>query len=238
MTGKKDPIGTAIQDYLKGNKRAEIVVESSITEDDVIPVDYLFRTRYEMPELEQLALDECSGRVLDIGAGAGCHSLALQEQGLEVVALDISEGAVEAMQQRGVQQVLRQDIFKLKGQQFDTLLLLMNGIGIVGDLKGLDRFLKHAATLLRPGGKILLESSDILYMYEEEDGSVLLDLNAGYYGEVKYNMKYKDQASGWFNWLFIDPAILQDYAEKHNYSFELLYEGEDGNYLARLSLNP
>jgi len=236
MTKKMDPIGAAIKDYLSGNRQAEIVVESDITEEDIIPVDYLFRTRDEMPELEQLALEECRGRVLDIGAGAGCHSLALQEQGLDVLALDISEGAVEAMQQRGVQQVLRQDVFKLKEQQFDTLLLLMNGIGIAGNLRGLERFLKHAATLLRPGGQILLESSDILYMYEEEDGSVVLDLNAGYYGEVKYNMKYKDQESCWFKWLLIGPAILQDHAEKYNYSFELLYEGENGNYLARLTL--
>ena len=138
-----------------------------------------------MPELEVLALQQCRGSVLDVGAGAGCHALALQRRGLQVTALDISEGAVEAMQRQGVRQVLRQDIFQLKGAAYDTLLMLMNGIGIAGTLEGLERFLEHAKTLLRPGGQILLESSDILYMYEEEDGSVMLDRNAGYYGEVK-----------------------------------------------------
>ncbi|TPE43234.1 class I SAM-dependent methyltransferase [Pontibacter mangrovi] len=233
---KNDPIGTALLDYLAGEEEAEITVESNLTEDDVIPVYYLFRSEEEMPELETEALAACRGAVLDIGAGSGCHTLALQKRGQQVTALDISAGAVEAMQRQGVRQVSHKDIFDLKDASFDTLLMLMNGIGIAGTLEGLDRFLEHAKALLKPGGQILLESSDILYMYEEEDGSVLLDLNAGYYGEVKYNMKYKDQESGWFNWLFIDPSILEDYAVKHGFTFELLLEGEAGNYLARLEV--
>ena len=238
MKYKNDPVGGALHDYMQGDKSAKIVVESNLTEDDEIPVAYLFRTWDEMPELEQLALKQCRGQVLDVGAGAGCHSLVLQERGVDVTALDISEGAVEAMKQRGVQKVLQGDIFKLNGSAYDTLLLLMNGIGIAGNLHGLERLLEHTKQLLKPGGQLLLESSDILYMFEDEDGSVLLDLNAGYYGEVRYNMHYKDQHTGEFNWLFIDPAILQDYAEEHGYTFEQLYEGEYGNYLARLVWQP
>ncbi|WP_266205804.1 class I SAM-dependent methyltransferase [Pontibacter kalidii] len=233
---KNDPIGTAVLDYMAGAEDAEVIVESSLTEDDAIPVYYLFRKEEEMPEMELQALDGCRGSVLDVGAGAGCHALALQQRGIEVTALDVSAGAVEAMQRQGVKQVLQKDVFKLKGARYDTLLMLMNGIGIAGTLAGLERFLEHAKTLLHPGGQILLESADILYMYEEEDGSVMLDLNAGYYGEVKYNMKYKDQESGWFNWLFIDASILEDYAQQHGYTCEVLLQGEAGNYLARLVL--
>jgi methylase of polypeptide subunit release factors len=233
---KNDPMGAAMAAYMQGAKDAEVVVASNLAEDDVIPVHYLFRSEREMPELELLALQQCQGKVLDIGAGAGSHSLALQEQGHAVTALDVSSGAVEVMRKRGVQQVLHKDFFDLKNQQYDTLLMLMNGIGIAGNLLGLERFLEHAKTLLSPEGQILLESSDILYMYEAEDGSVLLDLNTGYYGEMQYNMKYKDQESGWFNWLFIDAAILEDYATQHGFTFGVLYEGEYGEYLARLSL--
>ncbi|RDV16465.1 class I SAM-dependent methyltransferase [Pontibacter diazotrophicus] len=233
---KNDPIGTALADYMEGAKDAVVVVASNLTENDVIPVHYLFRSIKEMPELELLALEACRGSILDVGAGAGSHSLALQERGQEVTALDISAGAVAVMQQRGVKQVLQQDVFALKEQQYDTLLMLMNGIGIAGNLVGLERFLEHAKNILKPGGQILLESSDILYMYEDEEGEVLLDLNAGYYGEVKYNMHYKEEETGWFNWLFIDPAILEDYAIQHGFTFEVLYEGEFGEYLARLTL--
>jgi SAM-dependent methyltransferase len=238
MNYTNDPVGAAIQDYLQGDKQARIVVESSLTEEDEIAVDYLFRTSEEMPELELLALEECRGRVLDVGAGAGCHSLALQERGVDVTALDISAGAIAAMKQQGIRHVLQQNVFEMGSGDFDTLLLLMNGIGIAGDLAGLEHFLEHAKKLLRPGGQILLESSDILYMFEEEDGSVLLDLNAGYYGEVRYNMRYEAQETGEFKWLFIDPAILEDYAVAHGYTFDHLYEGEYGNFLARLLLQP
>lgn len=233
---KNDPIGIAIKDYLHGKKQGAITVASNIADDDSIPVDYLFRQQEEMPELETLALEACQGHVLDIGAGAGCHSLILQERGLPVTALDVSEGAVEAMRERGISQVVHADVLTLKDQKYDTLLMLMNGIGIVGDLFGLYRFLVHAKTILNPGGQILLESSDILYMYEQEDGSALLDLNAGYYGEVEYNMHYKSHESGKFKWLFIDPALLEQYAEEHGFTMEVLYEGENGNYLAKLTL--
>lgn len=233
---KNDPIGVALQDYLAGTEDAEIIVESNLTEDDVIPVQYLFRKEEEMPEMELLALENCRGEVLDVGAGSGCHALALQQRKISVTALDRSAGAVEAMRRQGVEHVLHKDLFDIQGAKYDTLLMLMNGIGIAGTLAGLEHFLEHAKQLLKPGGQILLESSDILYMFEEEDGSVTLDLNAGYYGEVKYNMKYKDQESGWFNWLFIDPAILEDYATEHGYTFIVLQQGDAGNYLAKLSL--
>lgn len=233
-----DPVGAAIQDFMAGNHEASIVVESNLTEDDEISVAYLFRTPEEMPEIELLALEQCRGRVLDVGAGAGCHSLVLQERGVNVTALDLSTGAVQAMRDQGIKQVVQQDIFKLEGERYDTLLMLMNGVGIAGDLEGLERFLEHVKSLLNPGGQLLLESSDILYMFEEEDGSVLLDLNAGYYGEVVYNMRYKAHQTGEFKWLFIDPAILEDYAVAHGYTFEQLYEGAYGNYLARLVLQP
>lgn len=237
MNFESDPMGAAMLDFLQGTTDGEVIVESNLAEEDIISVDYLFRTREEMPEWEQLALEECKGTVLDIGAGSGCHSLVLQEQGYQVTALDISEGAVQAMQKQGVEQVILQDVFRLQPvTKYDTLLLLMNGIGIAGTLEGLERLLERCKALLKVGGQVLLESADILYMFEDEDGSVLLDLNAGYYGEVKYNMKYKSHESGWFDWLFIDPAVLEDYAEKHGYTFEILYEGEAGNYLARLIL--
>lgn len=232
---KNDPIGTALQDFMQGIADTDIVVESNITEDDIIPIDYLFRNKEAMPQMELEALQACKGKILDIGAGAGNHSLILQEEGADVTALDISEGAVAVMRARGVKQVLHANFFELKDTPFDTLLMLMNGIGIVGDLHGLYSFLEHAKKLLNPGGQILLESSDILYMYEEEDGSVLLDLNAGYYGEISYNMKYKDHESGNFKWLFIDAGLLEQYAEEQGYLFEVLVEGDYGNYLAKLT---
>jgi SAM-dependent methyltransferase len=232
-----DPLGQALLDYYNGDHSVEITVLSNLAEDDVLKVSYLFRSFSEMPEREIKALDLCRGKVLDVGAGAGAHALLLQERGLEVTAVDVSAGAVEVMKARGVRSVRKENVFGLEDGPFYTILMLMNGIGIVGDLLGLDRFLDHAKRLLSPQGQIILESSDILYLYEEEDGSVLLDLNAAYYGEVEYQMDYRGVKGMPFRWLFIDFGTLQDHAEIRGYSCELVTEDEQGHFLARLVLN-
>ncbi len=233
---EKDPLGKAMYDYLQGRHDAEIIVHSPVMEDDVIPVKYLFRKWDELPNLEKQALEACKGHVLDAGAGSGCHSLILQEKGVEVTALDISAGAIALMQQQGVQRVVQEDLFEHTGGPYDTVLMLMNGIGIVGDLAGLDDFLLKARRLLAPGGQILLESSDILYLYTEEDGSVYIDLNAEYYGQMNYQMEYEGIQSDAFDWLYIDFELLNDHATAAGYTCELVYEEEDGHYLARLTL--
>ncbi|SNR33076.1 class I SAM-dependent methyltransferase [Hymenobacter mucosus] len=233
-----DPLGQALQDYQRGHHSATITVHSNVADEEPLPAAYFFRSLWEMPELERTALDECRGRVLDLGAGAGCHSLELQSRGFQVKAVDISAGAVQVMQERGVQEVACHDIFEdaLGAEKYDTLLLLMNGIGLAGTLEGLERFLAHARTLLAPGGQILATSSDISYLYEDEDGSLLFDLNGPYYGEVEYTMQYGQQEGHTFHWIFADASILQDYAEAAGYQVEFLGEDDQQQYLVRLTV--
>ncbi len=231
-----DPLGLALRDYWNGHTDARITVHSSITEEEFIPAAYLFRDQTTLPELERIALENCRGHVLDIGAGAGSHALILQEQGLSVTAIDLSPLAVQIMQERGVADARCVDLYAFVDGRYDTLLLLMNGIGIAGTLDGLDRFLAHSKTLLVPGGQILCDSTDILYMFQEEDGSVWLDLNAHYYGEVTYRMEYGDALGEPFPWLFVDPEILSDHAEAAGYTCEIIATDEDDQYLARLAL--
>jgi len=230
-----DIVGKALLDYLSGNQNAKLEVYSDISEDDQIPVKHFFRIRDEMPELEQKALDLCKGKVLDVGAAAGCHSLILQEKGLQVIAIDISAGAVEVMKKRGVKDVEQQDFFNLSNQKFDTILMLMNGIGICGNLDNLDKFFNQTRILLNPGGQVLLDSSNVLFMFEEEDGSVMIDLNSNYYGEVKYQFGYNYQKSAPFDWLFVDFDLLNDYAQKHGFECGLVAEGPHYDYLAVLT---
>ncbi|ALJ00308.1 class I SAM-dependent methyltransferase [Rufibacter tibetensis] len=235
LNEKPDPMGGAIKAYLEGNNNASITVYSDQMEADELPAAYLFREFSEMPEREQFALKEARGKVLDIGAGAGSHALALQTQGLEVTALEISGKAVEVQKARGVKNVLHGDFFTLPATPHDTLLLLMNGIGLAGTLEGLPHFLETCKKWLAPGGQILLESSDILYLYEEEDGSVLLDLNGAYYGELTYMMEFEDERTDPFPWLFINFDLLQQYAEEAGLKAELLLQEEDDHYIARLT---
>ncbi|KAA9345820.1 class I SAM-dependent methyltransferase [Adhaeribacter soli] len=236
MNPISDPMGEALEAYINGNSKATIKVISNITEDDIISVGYLFRSFDQMPELEQQALKFCKGRVLDIGAGAGSHALWLQENGLEVDAFDISPKAVAVMKNRGLRNSFEADFWQFQpSEKYDTILLLMNGVGLAGTLEKLPEFLNLLKSWLNPGGQILLESSDILYMFEEEDGSVLLNLNSGYYGEVEYQMAFNRKTGPAFPWLFIDYALLHDYATQAGFEVNSLFEGEHGEYLAKLS---
>lgn len=230
-----DPIGKAIHDYARSKKPADIIVASEICEDDIIPVEVLFRNFDEMPELEQMALAACKGKILDVGAGAGTHALHLMDQGFAVTAIDISPGAVTYMKanQINARQV---DFFELKDEKFDTILLLMNGIGIAGTLANLAHTLTHAKSLLNPGGIILCDSSDIKFLYEEEDGSLWLDLNKDYYGNFRFQMSYAKETGTWFDWLYVDFDNLFEISKEIGFKTVRLYE-QDDNYLAKLTWN-
>ena len=234
---EKDPMGRAISDYFHTGKAAKLRVQSSMFYEDEIPVSTLFRTLEEMPVQEKKAIELCSGRVLDVGAGSGCHSIILKEKGLEVVAIDISELSVEVMKERGID---ARNINFFDGtfiEKFDTILFAMNGIGIVGKTTRLEDFFRSAKRLLAPGGKILLDSSDIKYIFMDEDGSMEIDLAAGYYGEIDYKMRYKNISGEPFDWLYIDFDTLSMYAEEHGFKCEKCIDGEHYDYLARLTLN-
>ena len=234
MNSKMDPMGRAIADYHKDKKASKLRVFSPIFEEDEIPLTTLFRSYESMPEIERKALDLARGKVLDVGAGAGCHSIVLQERGLDVTAIDISPLSVETMKERGVKKVLEQDFFTMEGQ-YDTILMLMNGIGIVGTLERLPEFFKQLDKILASGGQVLCDSSDISYVFETEEGIIELPEDINYYGEHSFQMQYKDTIGEPFNWLYIDADTLREKAGRSGYAVEVVAEGEHYDYLARIT---
>ena len=227
-------MGSAIADFHATGKAAKLRVFSPMFDEDEIPVKTLFRGFDEMPAIEQTALREATGRILDVGAGAGCHSLALQHMDKQVTAIDISPLAVATMRDRGVKEVLQQDFFTLGGQ-YDTILMLMNGIGIVGSLSRLPAFFMQVDHLLTPGGQLLCDSSDICYIFEDEDGIIDLTGVEGYYGELNYQMQYKNVKGEEFPWLFIDPETLKEQALAHGFKVDVIARGSHYDYLARIT---
>ena len=235
LSKDKDPMGAAILDYQKSGRAGRLRVLSSMFEEDEMPVKHLFRKVKEMPMLEQKALQLTKGRILDIGAGSGCHTLALQEKGLEVKAIDISPLSCEAMELRGVKDAECINLFDEHLETgFDTILLLMNGTGIAGKIEHLPALFQRLKALLNPGGQILIDSSDLKYIYENEDGSFDINLNGAYYGEVDYQMIYKDVKGDRFDWLYVDFPLLKSIAETCGLHGELVAEGEHYDYLARI----
>ncbi|MDB5261412.1 MAG: class SAM-dependent methyltransferase [Adhaeribacter sp.] len=231
-----DIIGNALQDFMAGDPEATIRVYSDIAEPDLLTAAYFFRNWEQMPALEKTALEYCRGQVADLGAGAGSHSLFLQQKGLVVTAFDISKGACSVMKKRGVKKVTQTNIFELGPNRYDTILMLMNGIGLVNSPEGLTYFLERLKKNLHPGGQLVVDSSDITYMYYDEDGALNLNLNGEYHGVVTYQMEYKNIKGQPFKWLFIDFPVLKDYAEQCGYSCTLITEGENDQFLAQLTL--
>lgn len=232
----KDPMGAAISDYFNNNKADKLRVFSSQFDEDEIPVQELFRSLRQMPLLERTAIGLATGKILDVGAGSGCHTLALQEAGKEVCAIDISPLSVDVMKQRGVKDARLINLFDDRfAETFDTILMLMNGSGIIGRLENLPAFFRKMKQLLRPGGCILMDSSDLRYLFEDEDGSFVINLADDYYGEIDFQMQYKDVKGDPFDWLYIDFQTLSLYAADNGFQAELVKEGKHYDYLARLT---
>lgn len=233
----KDLIGQAILDYQLTHKSTVILTETDISEAEEMDISYWFRSYKEMPKIEQIALKTCKGKILDIGCGAGSHTLYLQEKNFDVTAIDISPKAIETCQLRGIKKTKLANILDLKEEQFDTLLLLMNGTGIFGRLIHITTYLEHLKSLLAPNGQILIDSSDLIYMFDEdEDGGKWINMdNKEYYGELVFNVHYKGQTEEAFDWLYLDYNTLQNAALGSGLACELIYEGENYDYLARLS---
>ena len=233
-----EPYGQALLDFFYGDPTATIVVHRDDGHADNLPAGVFFREPAAFSPIEQAALDLCRGHVLDVGAGTGCHSLALQERGTRVLAIDVSPQALEILAQRGVEECRQADIFQFHGGPFDTLLLMMHGIGMVGDLAGLDRFLGHAHTLLKPGGQLLFDSLDVRRT-DEPAHLAYQEANrqAGrYFGEIRMRFEYQGHMGPLFGWLHVDPGTLAGRAEELGWSCRVVRQEENGDYLAQLAL--
>jgi SAM-dependent methyltransferase len=226
-----DVLGHAIADFYYQTEPKKLWINNRYWAKEVMPVEVYFRDETNMTKLELMALQLCTGKILDIGAGAGSHVLWLQQNKADVTALEISPLACEVMAKRGVTTIINQDIFTYHVERYDTLLLLMNGIGLTANLSGLQSFLQHVKQLLLPGGQLLFDSSDVSYLY---DGSV--GLSSNYFGVIDYQYQYKKLKTDWFTWLYIDQATLQHIAYDAGFKTEFLMEDENAQYLVRLTL--
>lgn len=236
LSADQDPMGCAIKDFYF-NKKADILrVFSPEFEEDEMPVNFLFRSFDEMPSVEQKALKLAQGRILDVGAGSGCHALALQQMGKTVEAIDVSELSVEVMREQGISAHTINFFDTAFQAKYDTILMLMNGSGIIGHLENLPFFFQRVRQLLAPGGSVLMDSSDLSYLYEQEDGSLLFNKDDDhYFGEVEFSLQYGEVKGDPYTWLYLDFETLEGAATYYKFKAEKLVEGDYYNFLVRLT---
>lgn len=232
----KDLLGKALYDYITNNNPQPIYTQTNISEEDVLEPSYFFRTYKNMPKIEQKALDLCKGKVLDVGCGAGSHSLYLKSKGLDVLPVDVSALCIETCKVRGLENAWQINVLDISDKSFDTILLLMNGSGIAKTLKNLPHFLKHLKMLLSDSGQILIDSSDLIYMFDtSEDGSYLIPLSSDYYGELTFNLRYKNEEEFPFPWLYVDFNTLKRVCQSIDMHIELVFQGKNFDYLAKIT---
>ncbi len=235
---QKDPLGAMLQDYIDGDKLASVNVTSANLDMWEMTGDIMFRSFKQMSHIEKKALSMCKGKILDVGAGSGCHSLYLQKRHPHVDALDISPGCHHVMHQRKIKNPIHNNLFSLGNNTYDTVLMLMNGIGICGSIDGLNLFFQFIRTILSKTGQIIADSTDLATLYNLE--KIVLDDDI-YYGETQFTMRYQSQdnmpakISDPFDWLYIDFDTLKFHARFHGFSCEKIMTDQSFRYLVRLS---
>ena len=232
---EKDLFGKALWDYWTDNNPEDMLTWTHLTEPEILPVSYLFRSYDDMPVSEQLALHNSYGKILDAGAGSGLHSLYLQSQQKDVTALEWSPVSSRLMQERGVEKVVNQNFFEFRQQErFDTILLLMNGVGIVQKARNLDQLFIKLKQLLSENGQVFIHSSDLKYLYETGSGYMMPDDN--YYGDMRFFIKYKGETES-FDWTYIDENTLRIFARQNGFKTEKIFESDEGDFLIRVTSN-
>jgi len=232
-----EPFGLALKEYFEGNQQAKVIFHRDDGLLDDYYVSHCFRSEKEFSPIEKQAISLCHGKILDIGAGVGPHSLELQKKGLEILAIDISSHACEIMKKRGVKKVKCTTVYNLDESNFDTILLMGRAIGFVEDLSGLKNFLDQCKKLLNPKGQILLDSKDVRVTtvpehlaYQERSRQL-----GRYIGVVGLQMEYKGKFGEKFKHLLVDPDTLNDCIQQIGCSCEILYKEENGDYLAKIT---
>lgn len=230
------PYGLSLLDYVSGNKSAVV----SVIRDDGWAAPLAASAFFRDPrghQIEAIALDLARGRVLDVGAGTGIHSKYLQDNGLSVCAIDVSQEAVQIMRERGVADVRQADIMSFKDEKFDTILMMGHGIGVVENVSGLDLFLSSVNRLLTPRGQVLLTSVDIRCGTEPKDLAYQQqNTEAGrYFGEIRMRIQYGDITGPLCGWLHVDAETLTEHARQFGWNCEVMHRQDDGNYLAKLT---
>lgn len=224
------PFDQALHDYYYKDEEPIFTLHNNYGNPEEMPVEVFFRDENDYSQLEQIALSFCEGEILDVGACVGAHAGYLQELGMNVTAVETSKEACKILKERGLNNIINNDYKTINNKRFDTLLLLMNGFGLCGTLDNITSFLKSLKRLLKPGGIVIVDSSDVKYIMDEMPKD-------RYYGEVEFCYEYESIIGDWFPWLYIDSQLLEEKCDENGWMCNIVYTDDNDQYLAILKPN-
>lgn len=231
--GPAEPLAVALRDHHATGRPRRVRAFRTDGVSFTIETEEYFTLKGSLAELDALALDRCRGRILDVGAGAGRHALALQEMGRDVVAIDLSPICVALCKERGVREVRTFDVMTLNSTdqlgRFDTIFFGMQTIGVAGGVVALGKLLKRLRNCLTATGELIVDSSALREAWEgdEEDG-------APSRGEIVLSTRYRGWRGECFPWVYLAEKDLADVAKGAGFEMETLGRVESGEYLAVL----
>ena len=232
-----DTFGKGLMAYYRGSKAPHSIHRDDGLVDEV-SFDTYFSEYESWPWYEKEALRYVKGKILDVGCGAGRHSLWLQKKGFEVSAIDISPMAVEVARLRGVKDCRVMSALELSfdPNSFDTVLLFGNNFGIAGNITNTKKMLRILYRITTKNGQIITTCRNpfatdkpIHLRYHE------LNRNRGRpAGQITIRIEYKGELSDWFELLMVSPQEIDGIVKAANWKIKKVFEGENGIYAAVL----
>ncbi len=222
-----EPFGQALLSYWRGDESAVLIHEFKTGQKKSLPVSVFFRSKGEFLMTDN-ALEYCRGRILVVGAGTGVHAIELENQGHEVIAIDICPQAIHIMKERGINDARQQDFLQFDGKCFDTIFMLGHNIGMCETMKGIKGLLHRCEKLLLAGGQLLVNSV-------KEPGLSNSPNQKGYPGELEFRLSFEGTVGPWMRWLHLYFETLSLKAIEYGWLTEKLIDDSNGGFLARLS---
>ncbi|MGH3018161.1 MAG: class I SAM-dependent methyltransferase [Gaiellaceae bacterium] len=214
LTDEEDAFGQLLLDHLAGRTGEQPMLElDDGRSGPALGAEWFFAEYPAWPEAERQVFDAVSGRVLDLGAGAGRHSLQAQAQGLDVVAIDISPGAVEVCRRRGVSDARLLSVAAVDDELggFDSVLMMCGNFGLVGSADQARATLLHLRAMTASTGRIVFDSvdpyvdvSDAEIAYQERNRT-----RGRLPGQVTIRIRYGERVTPWYDLLNLSVDELE-----------------------------
>jgi len=239
LADHQDAFGHELYDYLKSEGRSP-ALEIIERDDGYIdasggPVIY-FSEYKKWPSHQKQAMRYARGRVLDIGSGAGRHSLYLQAKGLDVTGMDNSPLAIEVCKLRGLKKTVVTSLNQINSNLgiFDTVLMMGNNFGLFGSFEGARRLLKKLGRITSEKGRIIAETLDV-YKTDNPDHLSYHERNrrkGRMGGQIRIRARYKKYATPWFDYLMVSKQEMENILEGTDWHINKLIESGGPVYIA------
>ena len=242
MKENEDAYGQELFNFYINNEGAEIVERDDGFIEGTTNLSLYFAPYEQWPTHQQEAMQFAHGRVLDIGAGAGRHSLHLQNQGLEVTAVDNSPKAVELCRLRGVNDARLLPITKISRhiEPFDTIIMMGNNFGLFGNAQRAKRLLRRFHNLTFEGGTLIAETNDP-YQTEDPDHLEYHEFNrqrGRMPGQLRLRVRYRKYKTPWMDYLIVSKDEMKEIVSDTGWIIDRFIDSDSSMYIVVLEKEP